>query len=170
MFSRFLLALALLAAVPLAGCFEPRTGARAPTPPVAVPGDLRFLLNATYAVGGNLTLRLENHGNVTYRYSFVEAFDINFTDSGGRSFRPPQATPPTVQNGEKLAPGGTQIVLFWDGLRECTENGGFRGACTESRPLDPGVYFLSRWYPDEDAWERRVPWRGVWANASFQIA
>lgn len=165
-------AVLLLACLVGSGCLD--RSSEAPTATVPRPGDLRLLLEATYPVGANMTLRLENDGAVVYRYSYVAALDIDFRDSTGRAFRPPEAMPPTTQYGERIGPGETRTLFLWHGLRACTENQGFRGGCTASRPLGPGDYSLSNQYPEEKAWKRSQAgggWgaTGTWANATFSI-
>ncbi len=163
-------AVVLVSALVLAGCTRsteqgavssPIPSAPLPSPtPVVKQSDIRFLVHDAQ-VGDRVNVRIENVGDITYRYqSIYQACFLSYFDSRGREFVIPPGTHCDILSEATIRPGETKQLFKWD-LDECVKN---NWGCVKSRPLDPGSYTIrGRFRP-----ARRGP--AARAEVTFSIA
>lgn len=101
--------------------------------------DIQFLLRDTYAIDDRIAVRIENVGEVAYRYQFIyQACFLSYFDSEGREFIIPPGTHCDILAQAVIHPGETVRLFMWD-LDECIKD---NWGCSKARPLDPGTYAI----------------------------
>ena len=118
-------------------------------------------MSDVYAPGERAVVRIENVGDVTYRYQpLYQACFLTYFDSEGREFIIPPGTHCDILSWAPIRPGETKRLFAWD-LDECTKD---VWGCSRSRPLDPGIYTMQGIFKPLDEGSR------VRARATFEIA
>jgi len=143
-------AVALIMAVALAGCTIPprreTPGPAAPFPAAsqtaessAPASDIRFRLLNAYEAGERIAVRIENVGEVAYRFQpYYQACFLSYFDPQGREFIIPPGTHCDILGQATIRPGETERLFLWD-LDECIRDS---WGCVRSKPLDPGIYTI----------------------------
>ena len=135
----------------LIACTAPAQGPPALSPAVSpspsgassspVPrSDIQFLFRERYQAGHRVPVRIENVGDVAYKYQTeYAACYLTYRDEDDREFLIPPGTHCDLISVAAIQPGETKLLFTWS-LDECTRD---EWGCARSRPLDPGTYRIS---------------------------
>lgn len=117
---------------------------------VAKNTDIIFILNESYKAGERIEIKIKNIGNISYvNKALVAPCALEYFNTEGRRFYPPEAIACDLWNSEEIKPGEL-VTEFKLTLKECVKQEDFGWGCAEAKNLVPGIYTIRGLFSSKD--------------------